>query len=160
MFRPHLLVKLSIVGSLRDREVGCSASDRQGLNFESCVWRAVSSHSSHHPQEVLLSQFSLYVHKGGIEPDSFHFLLLPNSRPGVNHIQANTRRRPNVGLLLTHRLRRWPSSKPALSRRPTFAGTALGLTRLRKLTALVWKTAPWLAHHSCQLDRSGFTRGD
>ena len=36
------------MGNLRDWEVACSASDRQGLNFESCVWRAVSSHSSHH----------------------------------------------------------------------------------------------------------------
>ena len=61
-------------GSLRDREVGCSASDRQGSNFESCVWRTVSSQSSHHPQEVLLAQFSLYVHKGGLKPDSFHFI--------------------------------------------------------------------------------------
>ena len=42
--------------SLRDREVACSASDRQGSTFESCVWRTVSSHSSHHPQEVLLAQ--------------------------------------------------------------------------------------------------------
>ena len=31
-----------------------------------------SSQSSHHPQEVLLAQFSLYVHKGGLKPDSFH----------------------------------------------------------------------------------------
>ena len=54
MFLPHPRVKLSIVGSLRDREVACSASDRQGSNFESCVWRTVSSQSSHHPQEVLL----------------------------------------------------------------------------------------------------------
>ena len=61
-----------IVGSLRDREVACSASDPQGSNFESCVWRTVSSQSSHHPQEVLLAQFSLYVHKGGLKPDSFH----------------------------------------------------------------------------------------
>ena len=38
----------------------------------SCVWRTVSSQSSHHPQEVLLAQFSLYVHKGGLKPDSFH----------------------------------------------------------------------------------------
>ena len=75
MFLPHLSVKVSIVGSLRDREVACSASDRQGSNFESCVWRAVSSQSSHHPQEVLLAQFSLYVHKGGLKPDSFHFLF-------------------------------------------------------------------------------------
>ena len=70
MFLPHPRVKVSIVGSLRDREVACSASDRQGSNFESCVWRTVSSQSSHHPQEVLLAQFSL--HKGGLKPDSFH----------------------------------------------------------------------------------------
>ena len=75
MFLPHPRVKVSIVGSLRDREVACSASDRQGSNFESCVWRTVSSQSSHHPQEVLLAQFSQYVHKGGLKPDSFHFIL-------------------------------------------------------------------------------------
>ena len=74
MFLPHPRAKPSIVGSLRDREVACSASDRQGSNFESCVWRTVSSHSSHHPQGVSLAQFSLYVHKGGLEPDSFHFI--------------------------------------------------------------------------------------
>ena len=59
----------------RDREVACSASDRQGSNFESCVWTTVSSQSSHHPQEVLLAQFSLYVHKGGLKPDSFPFYI-------------------------------------------------------------------------------------
>ena len=37
MFLPHPRLKLSIVGSLRDREIACSASDRQGSNFESCV---------------------------------------------------------------------------------------------------------------------------
>ena len=72
MFLPHPLEKLSILGSPRDREVACSASDRQDSNFESCVWRAVSSHSSHHPQVVLLAQFSLCVHKSGLKPDSFH----------------------------------------------------------------------------------------
>ena len=75
MFLPHPRVKISIVGSLRDQEVACSASDRQGANFESCVWRTASSQSSHHPQEVLLAQFSLYVHKGGLKPDSFHFCI-------------------------------------------------------------------------------------
>ena len=75
MFLPHPRVKVNIVGSLRDREVACSASDRQGSNFESCVWRTVSSQSSHHRQEVLLAQFSLYVHKGGQKPDSFHFYI-------------------------------------------------------------------------------------
>ena len=53
MFLPHPRVKLSIVGSLRDREVACSAS----------------SQSSHHQQEALLAQFSLYVHKSGLKPD-------------------------------------------------------------------------------------------
>ena len=90
MFLPHPRVKVSIVGSLRDREVACSASDRQGSNFESCVWRTVSSQSSHHSQEVLLVQFSLYVHKSGLKPDSFHFsepheciqhLVVPGGHP-------------------------------------------------------------------------------
>ena len=70
MFLPHPCVKVSIVGSLRDREVACSTSDRQGPNFESCVWRTVSFP---HPQEVLLAQFGLHVHKGGLKPDAFHF---------------------------------------------------------------------------------------
>ena len=39
-----------------------------------CVWRTVSSQSSHHPQEILLAQFSLYVDKGGLNPDSFHLI--------------------------------------------------------------------------------------
>ena len=35
---------------------------------ESCVWRAVSSRSSHHLQDFLM-----YVHKGGLKPHSFYF---------------------------------------------------------------------------------------
>ena len=82
----HFLV--IIVGSLRDREVACSASDRQGSNFESCVWRTVSSQSSHHPQEVFLAQFSLYVHKGGLKPDSFHFFCHISFSSLVNEIPS------------------------------------------------------------------------
>ena len=59
------------------REGACSNSDPQCSNFKSCVWRAVSSHLSHHPQEVLLALFSLSVHKGG---RYFHFILLLNCR--------------------------------------------------------------------------------
>ena len=59
------------MGSLRDRAVACSVSDHQGANLESCVWRTVSSHSSHSPQEVILAHFSLYVHKEGLKPHSF-----------------------------------------------------------------------------------------
>ena len=60
------------MGSFRDREVACSASDHKGSNFKSCVWKAVSSNSSPHPQEVLLVQISLYLQKGGLNP--FHFI--------------------------------------------------------------------------------------
>ena len=103
MFLTHPRVKLSIVRSLRDQEIACSASDRQGSNFESCVWRTVSSHSSHHPREVLLAQFSLYVHKGGLKPDSFHFLN-----------EHKTRLCPNVRLMKAHFLRRRPIINPTL----------------------------------------------
>ena len=91
MFLPHPRVKVNIVGSHRDREVACPASDRQGLNFESCVWRTVSSQSSYHPHEVLLAQLSLYVHKGGLKPDSFHFISLTVlSVPDISEQPDNT----------------------------------------------------------------------
>ena len=67
-----------MVGSLRDREVACSTSDGHASNFETYVLRTVSSQSSHHPQDVLLAQFSLYVHEGGLKPDSFHFIFSRN----------------------------------------------------------------------------------
>ena len=69
-----------IAKSHRDREVAYSTSDCQGPSFESCVWREVSSYSSHHPREVLLAHFSLYVHKGGLKPHSFHFQLVSSTR--------------------------------------------------------------------------------
>ena len=100
LFLPHPRVKVSIVGSLRDREVACSASDRQGSNFESCVWRTVSSQSSHHPQEVLPAQFSLYVHKGGLKPDSFHFIRNSDNKRQKEHIVLT-----NVVLMLGQRRR-------------------------------------------------------
>ena len=97
MFLPNPLVKLSIVQSLRDREVVCSASDRQGSNFESCVWRTVSSHSSHHPQEILLAEFSLYVHKSGLKPDSF---IVLSSCPAVNQNSEVVGSNPGRGMLI------------------------------------------------------------
>ena len=73
----HLLflfvLLLHLLLFLHDREVACSPSDRQGSNSKLCVWRAVSSHSSYHPQEVLLAQLSLHVHNGGLQPHSLHF---------------------------------------------------------------------------------------
>ena len=148
MLLPHPRVKVSIVGSLRDREVACSASDRQGPNFESCVWRTVSSQSSHHPQEVLLAQFSLYVHKGGLKPDSFHFISPGNSWLCLKSLHnvwshwpravklaqrspiicfsvvvANIRCSPNyVVLMVDQRRRGWATIQPTLAQRTAFAG--------------------------------------
>ena len=45
-------------------------SPSQGSNNESCVLRAVSFYSSHHPQ-VLLAQFSLYLPKCGLKTHLF-----------------------------------------------------------------------------------------
>ena len=42
-------IRFYIVANLRDRKVACSALDHRGSNFEFCVWKAVSSHLSHHP---------------------------------------------------------------------------------------------------------------
>ena len=134
LFLPHPRVKVSIVGSLRDREVACSASDRQGSNFESCVWRTVSSQSSHHLQEVLLAQFSLYVHKGGLKPDSFHFICIIGKADRdltyfatfvnqydlallvyhLDNITVDTRHGTSVGLMLGRRRGRWANIKPTL----------------------------------------------
>ena len=52
----------------------------------------MSSHSSHHPQEVLLAQFSLYVHKGGLSP--IHFISSNEFKQfvksyGINHITSS-----------------------------------------------------------------------
>ena len=76
MFLLRTLVKIQYYkGSLRDREVACSDSNRQSLNLKSCVWRAVSSHSSYNPEEVLLAQLSLYVHRWP-KPHLFHSFFL------------------------------------------------------------------------------------
>ena len=71
---PSMLARKESIlwGNFLDREVASLDSDRQGSNFESCIWRAVSSPSSPHPQEVLLDQFGLYVNKGSLKPHSFH----------------------------------------------------------------------------------------
>ena len=43
----------------------------RGFEFRILCLGAVSSH---HPHEALLAQFSLYVHKSGLKPDSFLFI--------------------------------------------------------------------------------------
>ena len=51
LFLPHPRVKVSIVGGLRDREVACSASDRQGSN-------PVSGGQCHLNHLIILRRFS------------------------------------------------------------------------------------------------------
>ena len=54
-----------------------------GLEFRIlCLEDSVISQSYHHPQEVILAQFSLYVHKGGLKPDSFN--LFSNAGSPLN----------------------------------------------------------------------------
>ena len=67
----HMPAHASVYRLSCNPQVACSASDWQDSNFESCVWKRVSCHSSHHPQEVLLSQYCLHVHKGGLSPINF-----------------------------------------------------------------------------------------
>ena len=142
MFLPHPRVKVSIVGSLRDREVACSASDRQGSNFESCVWRTVSSQSSHHPQEVLLAQFSLYVHKSGLKPDSFHFHFIYPLTTGcraewamVKLLTANTKYSANPGSALGQRRRRWANVEQTSAKHIFFY---MDLPYMEYCQTLVW----------------------
>ena len=73
--------------------VACSASDRQGCNFEYCVWREVSSHSSHDPQEILLAQFSLYVHM--VAPHTIESLLVGGKKRCV-FLKARVRFEPAI----------------------------------------------------------------
>ena len=49
--------------------------------------------ANHNPQEVILAQFSLYVHRGGLMPDLFHFLhtryMLYYIRPKTDNLYMN-----------------------------------------------------------------------
>ena len=58
MFLPHPFVKTQYCGEPPWPRGSVLGLRPPGLHFESCVWMAVSSHSSHHPREVPLAQFS------------------------------------------------------------------------------------------------------
>ena len=70
-----------------------SASDRRGSNYKFCIWRGVSSHLPHRPQEVLLAQFSLYVHECDINPSIFFCTTT------VSHLWTLTDKMGNVILI-------------------------------------------------------------
>ena len=69
MFLPRSLVKIQYCREPLWPRGSVLGFRPPGLEF--CVWRAVSSHSSHNPQQVFLAQFSLYVHKDGLKHHSF-----------------------------------------------------------------------------------------
>ena len=54
---------------------------------------------------------------------------------GLSTLSANTRRSPNAGPMMAHRLRRWPSIKPGLIQRLVFAGLRSIASGLVVLTA-------------------------
>ena len=59
--------------------------------------RAVTDGETLTPQ-VLLAQFSLYVHKGGLEPDSFHFILIIIQKVLFYNKQTQTFKKLSRGL--------------------------------------------------------------
>ena len=62
-------------------------------------------------------------HQANIRPTlSQHFVLLQMRIIWLTHFPVITRRSPNVGLMLVHRLRHWPNIKPTLSERLVIAG--------------------------------------
>ena len=96
-----------------------------GLEFRNCVWRIVSSQSSHHPQEVLLAQFSLYVHKGGLTPDSFHFNFAQGNALRASHIIKRTLGDPTKRYVHPMLVQCWPTVcdiVPTLTERLGFSG--------------------------------------
>ena len=62
------------IGSVVDTLVKQAVQNATAF-ISSTMQRQCHLNHFHHPQEVLLAQFSLYVHKGGLKPDSL--LLLP-----------------------------------------------------------------------------------
>ena len=127
--------RLCIVESLRDREVVCSTSDRQSSNIKSYVWRAVSSHSSYHPQEVHLAQFSLYVHKGGLKLYAFiHSMSLKHNILTQSCFNA--------------RPQRWPKYQTSISLDDLcFSHSAVNLSDLTLLKSvffwIIWNRFNW-----------------
>ena len=105
-FFPAHSQRFRIVRSLREREVAWSVSDRQGLNFEYCVWRVV--YHLIHPQSstASLRQYSLYVLKGGLNP-------------------TNTKHLHKIHATSAQRLRRWSNIVQMLYKCPVFTGRLL-----------------------------------
>ena len=65
-------------------------SDLQGSNFESCVWGAVSSHSSHNPQEVILVQLACMCTEAAWNP--INFISLSSSTDGHARVEPTGER--------------------------------------------------------------------
>ena len=75
--------RFDIVGSLRDR--GVSRPHTAGVR----ILNHVSSHSFRHPQEVPIVQFSLYVHRSGLNPPLFVSDWIPTINRSLRNIELN-----------------------------------------------------------------------
>ena len=128
--------------------VACSASDRQSSNFESCVWRAVSSDLSHHPQEVLMAQFGLNVYESGLTKvfsiiQQFSTVKWEQRQGSYKDSLRNPEKRAtNADLMLAQRLRRWANIKAVLDECLVTAGRWLSHRRLHSSQKHVPRTMP------------------
>ena len=120
----------------------------------------MSSDSSHHPQDVILAQSSLYVQKGGLKPHLLIFVLyclalrcfsLPCFVLFYLAFPASTNRLPNTVIMLAHCLRRWPSIRLASSQRLVFPGLpcidVIVLTRWLHVVDKPWAGHGWKIRH-------------
>ena len=158
---PRIARRFSNVERLCDRAVVCSF--RNGSNFDLCVWRAVSSDTSHYPQNDLLAKFSLYLHKRSqlVNGRAIRFqrmcskLFKIQGCAVLHHVchnewwkaqcrcswkhditLKNVKDLFNVVLILANRLRRWPSIKTILNKWITFVRVIYHL--LCHLNTIIW----------------------
>ena len=81
-----MLQSIRIFASIHDQDLDLEIQEggSPGAVVKLPAWKvgdrgfepALSSHISHHPQDILLVQFILHVHKGGIKPHSFNYVLM------------------------------------------------------------------------------------
>ena len=124
----------------------------QGSNFE-----PYSPHSSHHPQEVILAHFSLYVHMVAWTPFilfSLHYFSTFSDRWDLIakacctlEAAAHASRSTDVSFMSAQRLRCWAGNKLTPGERLVFAGSEgdvlIRWWSRRSLARCLWRTSAW-----------------
>ena len=95
-------------------------SEVSGISWLSLIVQTTMS-NFHSLSTTYFSSRALRLHFNSLNKTSvtMHAILHYQNNDDLN--PANTRRWPNVGLILAHRLRRWPNLSPTLSQRLVFA---------------------------------------